>query len=146
MSDRMIKVFIGCGWVAAGLNFFGNLLVATRVGGFNQPILKLVDPRNGAEGLSLTQGELTVVLLVITYGIYRRSRAAALAMLIIFATLKVLYYNQDFRRLEMAYGDSFVISFWFSAFIFMALYLLAVIGTFTWHARRSAAASNSLSA
>ena len=85
MSDRMIKVFIGCGWVAAGLNFFGNLLVATRVSSFNRPDLE-ANPRNGAEGYKLNAGRINGGFLVIAYGIYRRSRAAALAMLIIFAT------------------------------------------------------------
>ena len=89
----MVKVFIACGWVAAGLNFLGNLLVATRVGGLNQPVLRLVDPRTGAESVRLTQGELTVALLVIALGIYRRNRVAALAMLIIFAITRMVSYG-----------------------------------------------------
>ena len=146
MSDGMIKVFIACGWVAAGINFLGNLLVATRVGGLSQPVLRLIDPRTGEEFVRLTQGELTVALLGIAYGIYRRSRIAALAMLIIFAMTRVDSYGVAERLAPTHGGASFVASFWVSTVIFMCAFILAVIGTFAWHARQTARARKSLSA
>ena len=146
MSDRMVKVFIACGWVAAGLNFLGNLLVATRVGGLNQPVLRLVDPRTGAESVRLTQGELTVALLVIAFGIYRRNRVAALAMLIIFAITRMDSFGVAESLAPSHGGVSFMTSFWVSTSLFMLAFLLAVIGTFTWHARQSGGTRPPLSA
>ena len=125
----MVKAFIACGWIAAGIASVGNLLVATRTGGLNFPNLIL-----------------TLVLLGIAYGIYRRSRAAALAMLIIFATMRVRFYGLAERLAPTHGGSSFMTSFWISTFIFLSAYLLAVIGTFAWHARQSATARKSLSA
>jgi hypothetical protein len=129
MSEGMVKAFIACGWIAAGIASVGNLLVATRTGGLNFPNLIL-----------------TLVLLGIAYGIYRRSRAAALAMLIIFATMRVRFYGLAERLAPTHGGSSFMTSFWISTFIFLSAYLLAVIGTFAWHARQSATARKSLSA
>ncbi len=125
----MVKVFIACGWVAAGIACVGNLLVATRTGGLNFPNLIL-----------------TVAFVGITYGIYRRSRAAALAMLIIFAMMRVRFYGLAARLAPSHGGASFMTSFWISTFIFMSAFLLAVIGTFAWHARQSASARKSVSA
>ena len=136
MSDGMAKAFIVCGWVAAGLNFLANLLVATRVGGLSQPVLRLIDPRTGAESVRLTQGELTVALLILAYAIYRRSRVAAIAMLIIFAMTRVDSYDVAERLAPTHGGASFMTSFWVSTAIFMTAFLLAVIGTFAWHARQ----------
>jgi hypothetical protein len=129
MSEGMVKAFIACGWIAAGIASVGNLLVATRTGGLNFPNLIL-----------------TLVFLGIAYGIYRRSRAAALAMLIIFATMRVRFYGLAERLAPTHGGSSFMTSFWISTFIFLSAYLLAVIGTFAWHARQSATARKSLSA
>jgi hypothetical protein len=129
MSDGMIKVFIACGWIAAGLACTGNLLVATRTGGLNLPNLIV-----------------TVVLFGIAYGIYRRNRAAALAMLIIFALMRVRFYGLAESLAPSHGGSTFMTSFWVSTSIFAAAYLLAVIGTFAWHARQSATARSSLSA
>jgi hypothetical protein len=128
MSDRIVKVFIACGWVAAGIACLGNLLVATRTGGLNFPNLIL-----------------TVVFFGIAYGIYRRSRAAALAMLILFAAMRVRFYGLAASLAPSHGGASFMTSFWVSTSIFMAAYFLAVIGTFAWHARQSANARRSLS-
>jgi|GEM_PF-5001875 len=125
----MVKAFIACGWIAAGIASVGNLLVATRTGGLNFPNLIL-----------------TLVFLGIAYGIYRRSRAAALAMLIIFAAMRVRFYGLAERLAPTHGGSSFMTSFWVSTMIFMSAYLLAVIGTFAWHARQSATARKSLSA
>ena len=129
MSDGMIKVFIACGWVAAGIACLGNLLVATSTGGFNFPNLII-----------------TLVLLSIAYGIYRRSRVAALAMLIIFAMTRMDSYEVAERLAPTHGGASFITSFWVSTFVFMSAFLLAVIGTFAWHARQTAKARKSLSA
>jgi hypothetical protein len=129
MSDRMIKVFIACGWVAAGIACVGNVLVATRTGGLNFPNLIL-----------------TVVFFAIAYGIYRRSRAAALTMLILFAVMRVRFYGLAESLAPSHGGASFMTSFWVSTSIFMAAYLLAVIGTFAWHARHPADTRKSLSA
>ncbi|MGD0289545.1 MAG: hypothetical protein ABSC63_07830 [Candidatus Binataceae bacterium] len=129
MSEGMVKAFIACGWIAAGIASVGNLLVATRTGGLNFPNLIL-----------------TLVFLGIAYGIYRRSRAAALAMLIIFAAMRVRFYGLAERLAPTHGGSSFMTSFWVSTMIFMSAYLLAVIGTFAWHARQSATARKSLSA
>jgi hypothetical protein len=130
MSEGTIKVFIACGWVASGISTVINVLVATRTVGLNFPNLIL-----------------TLMFLGITYGIYRRSRAAALAMLIIFGLMKVRFYFGDVLRLAPTHGGaSFITSFWVSTFIFMSAFLLAVIGTFAWHARQTARARKSLSA
>jgi hypothetical protein len=123
MSDGMVKAFIVCGWVAAGIACVGNLLVATRTGGLNFPNLIL-----------------TLVFFGIAYGIYRRSRAAALAMLIIFAVMRVRFYGLAESLAPSHGGSAFMTSFWVSTSIFTAAYLLAVIGTFAWHARQSVAA------
>ena len=126
----MVTVFIACGWIAAGIASVFNVLVATRTGGLNFPNLIL-----------------TLVFFGITYGIYRRSRVAAMTMLIIFGWMKVRLYYGDILRLAPTHGGaSFIISFWVSTLIFMSAFLLAVIGTFAWHARQSATARKSLSA
>ena len=120
MNEGMAKAFIVCGWVAAGISTVVNLLVATRIGGLN-----------------FTNLILTLGFAGITYGIFRRSRAAALAMLIIFGLMKVRFYYDDVVRLAPTNGgQSFIISFWVSTCIFMTAFLLAVIGTFAWHARQ----------
>ena len=125
----MVKAFIACGWIAAGIASVVNVLVATRTGGLNFPNLIL-----------------TLVFLGITYGIYRRSRAAALAMLAIFGSMKVRFYYGDVLRLAPTHGGaSFIISFWVSTIIFMSAFLMAVIGTFAWHVRHSAIARKSIS-
>jgi hypothetical protein len=146
MSDRMVRVFIACGWVAASLNFLGNLLVATRVGGFNQPILRLVNPHTGVEAARLTQGELTVALVVIAFGIYRRSRIAALAMLTIFLITRADSYSVAESLAPSHGGATFMISFWVSTSLFMSAFLLAVIGIFAWHLHQSPNVSKSLPA
>jgi hypothetical protein len=129
MSDGMIKVFIACGWVAAGIACLGNLLVATSTGGFNFPNLII-----------------TLVLLSIAYGIYRRSREAAAVMLIVFAMMRVRFYEIAERLAPTHGGAAFMTSFWVSTFIFMSAFLLAVIGTFAWQSRQTARARKSLSA
>jgi hypothetical protein len=120
MSDGMAKAFIVCGWVAAGIACVGNLLVATRTGGLNFPNFIL-----------------TLAFAGITYGIYRRSRAAALAMLIIFAVMRIRFYGLAASLAPTHGGAAFMTSFWVSTAIFMTAFLLAVIGTFAWHARQS---------
>jgi hypothetical protein len=129
MSERMVKVFIACGWVAAGLACVGNLLVATRTGGLNFPTLIL-----------------TLAYFGIAYGIYRRSRTAAVMMLVIFSAMRVRFYGLAVTLAPTHGGTAFMTSFWVSSVIFTSAFLLAVIGTFAWHARQSAAASPPLSA
>jgi hypothetical protein len=118
MSDGVIKAFIVCGWVAAGIACIGNLLVATRTGGLNLPNLIL-----------------TVVFFGITYGIYLRSRAAAVAMLLIFSAMRVRFYGMAASLAPTHGGTAFMTSFWISTSVFMTCFLLAVIGTFIWNAR-----------
>jgi hypothetical protein len=129
MSDGVVRVFIAFGWVAAGIASVGNLLVATRTGGLNFPNLIL-----------------TLVFLGIAYGIYWRSRIAAVAMLIVFTTMRVRFYGLAERLAPTHGGAAFMTSFWVSTSIFMSAYLLAVIGTFAWHSRQAATARKSLSA
>ncbi len=123
MSDRVINVFIVCGWLAAGIECVGNFLVAARTGGLNFPNLIL-----------------TLLFMGLTYGIFRRSRIAALTMLIIFASMRVRFYGLAVRLAPTHGGASFMTSFWVSSAIFVTAFTLGVIGTFVWHARRSAAA------
>lgn len=118
MSDGVIKAFIVCGWVAAGIACIGNLLVVTRTGGLNMPNLIL-----------------TVVFFGITYGIYLRSRAAAIAMLLIFATMRVRFYGMAASLAPTHGGTAFMTSFWISTSVFMTCFVLAVIGTLIWNAR-----------
>jgi hypothetical protein len=125
MSDGLIKVFIACGWVAAGIASLINLLVATRTGGLNFPNLII-----------------TLVCLGIAYGIFRRSRMAALAMFIIFAMTRVLFYRLATQLAPQHGGSAFMTSFWISTSVFMLAFLLAVIGTFAWHARHPVSAGN----
>lgn len=129
MSDGIVKAFIACGWIAAGIACVGNLLVATRTGGLNFPNLIL-----------------TLAFFGIAYGIFRRSRTAAVAMLIIFAAMRVRFYGLAQSLAPTHGGASFMTSFWVSTIIFMSAFLLAVIGTFAWHARQSATVRKSLSA
>jgi len=119
MNDGMAKAFIVCGWVAGGVACLGNLLVATRTGGLNFPNLIL-----------------TLAFVGITYGIYRRSRVAALAMLVIFGLMRVRFYGLAASLAPTHGGSVFMTSFWVSTAIFMTAFLLAVIGTFAWHARQ----------
>jgi hypothetical protein len=128
MSDDVVKAFIACGWIAAGIASLGNLLVATRTGGLNFPNLIL-----------------TLVFFGIAYGIYRRSRAAAVTMLIIFGAMRLRFHGLAEHLAPTHGGAAFMNSFWVSTMIFMSAYLLAVIGTFAWHARQYAPARNSLS-
>ena len=122
MSEGMTKVFIACGWVAAAIACVGNLLVATRTGGLNLPNLLI-----------------TLLFSGIAFGIYRRSRAAALAMFIIFAAMRVRFYGLAESLAPTHGGASFMTSFWVSTAIFMSAFMLAVIGTFAWHARQTVA-------
>ena len=123
MSDRVIKVFIILGAVATGIACVSNLLVAGRTGGLNFPNLIL-----------------TFLYMGLAYGIFRRSRIAALTMLIIYASMRVRFYGVAVQLAPSHGGASFMEGFWISTSIFLALFLLGVIGTFVWHARRSAAA------
>lgn len=120
MREGMIKLLIACGWVAAGIASAGNLLVATRTGGLNFPNLII-----------------TLALFAITYGIYRRSRAAAIAMLIIFGAMRVRFYGLAERLAPTHGGSSFMASFWISTALFMSAFVLGVIGTCAWHARQA---------
>lgn len=129
MIDPMVNAFIACGWLAAGIACVGNLLVATRTGGLNFPNLVL-----------------TLAIAGITYGIFRRSRTAAVAMLAIFAAMRVRFYGLATSLAPTHGGSAFMTSFWVSTAIFMTAFLLAVIGTFAWHARQSATVRKSLSA
>jgi len=76
MSDGLTKAFIACGWIATGIACVGNLLVATRTGGLNFPNLII-----------------TLGFFGIAYAIYRRSRVAALTMLVIFAVMRIRFYG-----------------------------------------------------
>jgi hypothetical protein len=114
----MIRAFIACGWVAAGLSSISTLLVATRTGGLNFPNLIL-----------------TLGFFGIAYAIYRRSRTAALAMLIMYAALRVRLYGLALSMAPTYGGTAFMTSFWVSTGVFMSAFLLGVIGTFAWHAR-----------
>lgn len=125
MNEGMAKAFIVCGWVAAGIACVGNLLVATRTGGLNFPNLIL-----------------TLAFAGIAYGIYRRSRAAALAMLIIFAVMRIRFYGLAASLAPTHGGSAFMTSFWISTAIFLTAFLLAVIGTFGWHAHQAGGAAN----
>ena len=129
MSDGMVKAFIACGWIATGIACLGNLLVATRTGGLNFPNLIV-----------------TLAFFGVAYGIYRRSRAAALAMLIVFAMMRIRFYGLAAQLAPTHGGTAFMTSFWISTSIFMTAFTLGVIGTFVWHARHPAVARQPYSA
>jgi hypothetical protein len=118
MSDGLTKAFIACGWIAAGVSSISTLLVATRTGGLNFPNLIL-----------------TLGFFGIAYGIYRRSRMAALAMLLLYSVLRVRLYGLAASLAPTHGGTAFIASFWVSTGIFTTALLLGVIGTFAWHAR-----------
>ena len=118
MSDGLTKVFIACGWIATGIACIGNLLVATRTGGLNFPNLII-----------------TLGFFGIAYAIYRRSRVAALTMLVIFAVMRIRFYGLAASLAPTHGGTAFMTSFWISTAVFMTALLLGVIGTFAWHAR-----------
>ena len=118
MSDGLTKAFIACGWIATGIACIGNLLVATRTGGLNFPNLII-----------------TLGFFGIAYAIYRRSRVAALTMLVIFAVMRIRFYGLAASLAPTHGGTAFMTSFWISTAVFMTALLLGVIGTFTWHAR-----------
>ncbi len=118
MSDGLTKAFIACGWIATGIACIGNLLVATRTGGLNFPNLII-----------------TLAFFGIAYAIYRRSRVAALTMLVIFAVMRIRFYGLAASLAPTHGGTAFMTSFWVSTGIFTTALLLGVIGTFAWHAR-----------
>ena len=118
MSDGLTKGFIACGWIAAGVSSISTLLVATRTGGLKFPNLIL-----------------TLGFFAIAYGIYRRSRTAALAMLLLYSVLRVRLYGLAASLAPTHGGTAFMISFWVSTAVFTTALLLGVIGTFAWHAR-----------
>jgi hypothetical protein len=120
MSDGLTKAFIACGWIATGIACIGNLLVATRTGGLNFPNLII-----------------TLAFFGIAYAIYRRSRTAAVAMLVIFAMMRIRFYGLAASLAPTHGGTAFMTSFWVSTGIFTTALLLGVIGTFAWHARHS---------
>jgi hypothetical protein len=121
MSDGIVKAFIACGWIAAGIASVVNLLVATRTGGLNFPNLII-----------------TLAFFGIAYGIFKRSRIAAFAMFVIFAITRFLFYGFAKQLAPQHGGSAFMTSFWISTSIFMTAFLLGVIGTFVWHARHPA--------
>ncbi|HEY1849822.1 MAG TPA: hypothetical protein VGG60_02270 [Candidatus Binataceae bacterium] len=120
MIDGLTKGFIACGWIATGIACIGNLLVATRTGGLNFPNLII-----------------TLAFFGIAYAIYRRSRTAAVAMLVIFAMMRIRFYGLAASLAPTHGGTAFMTSFWVSTGIFTTALLLGVIGTFAWHARHS---------
>jgi hypothetical protein len=92
--------------------------VATRTGGLNFPNLII-----------------TLGFFGIAYAIYRRSRVAALTMLVIFAVMRIRFYGLAASLAPTHGGTAFMTSFWISTAVFMTALLLGVIGTFAWHAR-----------
>jgi hypothetical protein len=129
MSDGMIKVFIACGWIAAGLGGVITTLVVT----------------GGPAGGQLVAYAIPAIFLALAYGIYRRSRFCAVVGLVTFGAMRIEWYEVA-AHVEQVRGDHTMVGFWASASTFTVMYALAVIGTFSWHARQSGAASKPLSA
>ena len=118
MSDGMVKAFIACGWVAAGI---GGVVTALIVAG------------GPAAGQLVAYG-IPAIFLALAYGIAKRSRLCAVAAMVTFVAMRLEWYRVAVL-VEHQRGGSVLTGFWITATIFTVLYVLGVIGTFAWHAR-----------
>jgi hypothetical protein len=129
MSDGMAKAFIVCGWVAAGLNGVVTALVVA--GG-------------PAAGQAVAYA-IPALYLALAYGIAKRSRICAVVAMVTFVGMRIEWYRVA-AQIEQQRGNHTLLGFWISVSFFTVLYLLGVIGTFTWHSRHPAAAHQPRSA
>ena len=113
MAERMVA----CGWIAALINAALTVVVLAI-------ILSRQQTRSMMPFLSLADVGL---LLALAYGIYRRSRACAIAALAYFLVSTAFLFGE---------GASASPAFIARTLFLAVLYVLGVIGTFVHHARR----------
>ena len=123
MNETLIRIFVACGWAAAGVSGFGTAIVVA-----------------GGPAAGQTVAYATPALFIaLAFGIYRNSRVCALAALIIFVAMRFEFYRVA-QAVQQSHGGSVTLGFWISVIVFGLLYLLGAIGTFLWHARFDSAA------
>ncbi|HJU27791.1 MAG TPA: hypothetical protein VJ718_01395 [Candidatus Binataceae bacterium] len=117
--------FLACGCIAAIFGALGGILLAASIGEFNTlNLLQAVI----LFGLGIGTFFASRVCATLAFGIYLYERAS-------------MYYTA--LAFQSGRGGSGVIEgFWISAVIFSGLYLLGIIGAFSWHADTSSRVSN----
>jgi hypothetical protein len=86
MNDTLNKIFVACGWLAAGA-----------IG-----ILSTAYVASGPEGGYAKYYVIPMMFIVLAFGIYRISRLCALAALIVFAGSRFLFYSAAVSRQHSA--------------------------------------------
>jgi hypothetical protein len=109
--------FIVCGCIAAIFGALGGLLLAASVGAFDT--------------FNLLQA---VVLLGLGVGIYFASRACAVLAFGIYLFERASMYYAALAFQSARGGAGVIEGFWISAAVFSGLYILGIIGAFSWHA------------
>ena len=112
MAERLVA----CGWIAAAVAGLITM-VFSLVGGLGLTPLNLID---------------AALLLGLAYGIYRRSRACAVL---------VLVYHVGNRAFVYSHAQHVPAAIVAGDLVFGALFVLGIIGTFAHHARRGAQAA-----
>ncbi len=156
MNDTLNKIFVACGWLAAGA-----------IG-----ILSTAYVASGPEGGYAKYYVIPMMFIVLAFGIYRISRLCALAALIVFAGSRFLFYSAAVSRQHSAVASQshsaavsqphpdvasqphpaavsqqqaregdVVIGFWISSVSLSLLLMLGAVGTVAWHARHPEASA-----
>jgi hypothetical protein len=114
MDDRMAQRMVACGWIAAATAGSSTLLFAlTSTYGFNH--YNVID---------------AALLFAMAYGISRRSRiCAVLALAYHVLNRAIVFQSREVPPIAMVF-----------TLLFAALYVMGVIGTFVYNARRPAPA------
>ena len=110
IDDRMAQRMVACGWVAAATAGSSTLLFAVNsTYGFNH--YNLID---------------AALLFALAYGISRRSRiCAVLALAYHVLNRAFIFESREISPIAMVF-----------TLLFAALYVMGIIGTFVYHARR----------
>ena len=114
--------FLACGCVAAIFGALGGILFAASIGSFDM--------------FNMLQA---ILLLALGIGTFLASRVCATVAFAIY-----LYERASMYYMALAYqsgsgGSGVIAGFWISAIIFSCLYILGIIGAFSWHAQGPAA-------
>lgn len=112
--------FLACGCIAAIFGALGGILLAASIGQFNT--------------LNLLQA---VILFGLGIGTFLASRVCATLAFGIYLYERASMYYAALAFQSGRGGSGVIEGFWISAVIFSGLYILGMIGAFSWHADTS---------